>query len=100
VKLFKAALVESFYVVAFLWLTSCATVDPAPAPSPWPPAGGYSCATYCQRAEVLGCAFAAPTVKGTTCEQVCIDVTQVLRWDFVCRSNATTCFEIDGCERK
>ena len=96
----KASLIEALYVVAFLWLTSCAPINPAPDPNPWPPASGYSCATYCQRAERLGCPFSAPTVKGTTCEEVCLDVTKVLRWDLNCRSNATACYEIDSCERK
>jgi hypothetical protein len=92
--------VKPFFAFLIALLASCAPITPTPTPTPWPPDGGYSCATFCKRAGELGCPYADGTRSGTSCERVCLDVTQTLRWDLACRTNATTCFEIDGCERK
>lgn len=77
-------------------LVGCATVPPAPTPTPT----SYTCETYCAHAVSMGCDFAQDTAAGAGCVAVCQNVQdKLVKWDLACRSTAETCSRINSCER-
>ena len=58
-----------------------------------------TCAEWCKHASVLHCAAALPTPKGSSCIEVCRNVqTGPLRWNLVCKIQATSCVLADKCQ--
>ena len=84
-------------LLSLLFCCSCAGCPVNPTPSQ-DAAQHVSCVTVCQRGEVLGCKWAAPTPLGTPCADVCANAEAFgLRWDLACRTNAQTCAAVDSC---
>jgi hypothetical protein len=71
---------------------SCATVSPRPI--------GQDCALFCAHGAGLGCAWANPTPNGAGCLQWCsLMEGGPLPVDLTCASQASSCTEIDSCNR-
>lgn len=73
---------------------------PCEGDCPKPPTGDPSCETACTRARDLGCSWVKDTAEGGTCEAVCKNVQDsgIVKWNLACRTQATSCAEIDLCE--
>lgn len=85
-------------------LASCGTPKPRPDPGPFAADAGTvdpSCAGICEEAFRKGCAWAAPTLGGATCLDVCFTATSggPIVWDLVCRARAVrqSCDAVDAC---
>lgn len=92
----------------FLWGCTPAPVPPTPdadassvdsGPTPPAPPAGPSCATWCARATVLGCAAAKPTPAGAPCVDVCANTLDgPVSLNVACRTSASSCAAADECE--
>ncbi len=73
------------------------------APQPRPPLPPYrpntTCAAACAHRLALGCTDGKPTAKGTSCEDVCLDVNAsgVARWPTDCLVVTRTCADEGVC---
>lgn len=76
--------------LSLLWCSS-----PRPAPSPEPDTHVLTCADACKNLRELGCAEAAPTDAGATCEEVCTNAGDL---PVACITRATTCEATESCE--
>jgi hypothetical protein len=50
--------------------------------------------------KTLGCAAAATTKEGHTCEEVCANVqaSGIVKWNLACQAKATSCATLDACK--
>jgi hypothetical protein len=84
-----------------LGCSGCPT-PPTPAPPPPPdPNAGPTCAAACARASQLGCVWAAPTLEGAPCVEVCANIQDsgYISWNLACRAQASSCDAIEACEK-
>lgn len=96
-----------FVALLALILGACSGCNKPPAPSPVTPTppqpvATYDCASDCRRASPdggLGCDWAAPTDKGASCVDVCMNAQSFGdKWNHACRSTAMSCQAVDGCQ--
>jgi len=91
-----------------LALCACVTAPLPPVEPTYDPATPGACGTFCGRARVLGCSFAAPSpgpdlVLGTdddsTCERVCATSFSagLYELDDACLSDSGSCTALDEC---
>lgn len=87
---------------AALSLAYCDARPPSPAPAPPdPPAppAALNCDTACAQLRLLGCAEAAPTDDGASCEMVCQNAdASKSPLPVACISRAQTCAAAELCE--
>jgi hypothetical protein len=80
------------YIAIVLCLFACcATTTPCPTGSSLPCPAPATCATACAQGDALGCAWAAPTPMGATCQAVCDNAAQTVTWDVKALTSATSC---------
>lgn len=79
------------------WVGACTPKPPTPNPTPSEPS---PCEAYCAHLRALGCPQAAPTAKGATCEEICINIENsgYVQSARECSMRAMSCAEIDVCE--
>lgn len=86
--------------VLLLALLGCHPTPPPVPPGP-PDAGAdhvYTCADVCARGEALHCTWAAPTLAGASCAQVCENAQSgPIAWDLKCKATAADCGAADAC---
>jgi hypothetical protein len=84
---------KALAILASTSLIWCSSPGPKPAPKPDP--GALTCTDACDNLRTLGCAEAAPTPDGASCEDVCLNADDL---PVACITRAETCDAAEACE--